>query len=135
LLDSGSALADLRLQRDDIVYVPSAAERYVSLLGQVQHPGALQLDDSSTVAKLISLAGGLTEAAGRNAQIQIISPSTGKTRVVTFRQALQPGALDLTLHSGDVIFVPQSGFNRLAYTIDKLSPLVTMFTASALITH
>ncbi len=135
LLDSGNALADLRLQRDDIVYVPAASERYVSLLGQVQHPGALQLEDSTTVAKLISLAGGLTDAAGGNARIQIISPTTGKTRVVTFKQVLQPGALDLTLHSGDVIFVPRSGFNNLAYAIEKLSPLVTMFTASALITR
>jgi polysaccharide export outer membrane protein len=135
LLDSGSSLADLRLQRDDIVYVPSAAERYVSMLGEVAHPGALQLDDSTTLIKLISLAGGLNPAAGRNAQIQIVSPSTGKTRIISWKQIMQPGALDLTLHSGDIVFVPQSGFNRVAYTLDKLSPLVTMFTASAVLTH
>jgi len=133
LLDSGSALADMRLKRDDIVYVPSGSERYISVLGQVQHPGALQLDDNMTLAKLLSLSGGLTAEAGRNAQIQIVQPSTGKTRTVSFKQILQPGPMDLTLHSGDIVYVPKSGFNNVAYVFDKLSPLVSMFTASALI--
>lgn len=135
MLDSGNTMADLRLKRDDIVYVPSGAERYVSMLGQVMHPGALQLDDSMTLAKLLSLVGGLTPEAGGNPQIQVISPSTGKTRVIAFQQILSPGKMDLTLHSGDVIFVPKSGFNKAAYVIEKISPLVTMFTAAALFQH
>ncbi len=135
LLDSGSPLAAIRLERDDIIYVPSAAERYVSVLGQVQHPGAIQLDDQTTVAKLIGLAGGFTPDAGRYPQIQVISTTTGKTRTISFKEVLAAHTLDLTLHSGDVIYVPQSGFNRIAYTLDKLSPLVTMFTAGAFLTH
>jgi polysaccharide export outer membrane protein len=132
-LDSGSALADLRLKRDDIVYIPSSAERYISVLGQVQHPGALQMDDNMTLAKLVSLAGGFTAEAGKYPQIQVVQPSTGKTRTISFKQILQPGPLDLTLHSGDIVYVPKSGFNNVAYIFDKLSPLVSMFTASALI--
>jgi polysaccharide export outer membrane protein len=135
LLDSGDSLADLRLKRDDIVYVPSAAERYVSVLGQVQHPGALQLEDSTTLPKLLGLSGGLTKEAGNNPQIQIIQPQTGKTRIIPFKDVLQPGSLDLTLHSGDIIFVPESGFNKFGYVVEKLSPLVSMFTASAIITQ
>jgi polysaccharide biosynthesis/export protein len=133
LLDSGSALADMRLKRDDIVYVPSSAERYISVLGQVQHPGALQLDDSMTLAKLLSLSGGLTPEAGKNPQIEIVQMSTGKKRTVTLKEILQPSPMDLTLHSGDIVYVPKSGFNNVAYVFDKLSPLVSMFTASALI--
>jgi len=133
LLDSGSALADMRLKRDDIVYVPSSAERYISVLGQVQHPGALQLDDSMTLAKLLSLSGGLTPEAGKNPQIEIVQTSTGKRRTVTLKEILQPSPMDLTLHSGDIVYVPKSGFNNVAYVFDKLSPLVSMFTASALL--
>lgn len=134
MLDSGNPLADMRLKRDDIVYVPSPAERYVSVLGQVAHPGALQLESSSTLSKLIALSGGLTPEAGRYPDIQVISPSTGKTRVISFKQVLAPTPLDLTLQSGDLIFVPESGFNRAGYVLEKLSPLVTMFTAAALFT-
>jgi polysaccharide export outer membrane protein len=135
LLDSGSALADLRLKRDDIVYVPSSAERYISVLGQVQHPGALQLDDNMTLAKLLSLSGGFTPEAGKNPQIMIVQQATGQKRTISFNQILKPGPMDLTLHSGDIVYVPKSGFNNVAYVFDKLSPLVSMFTASALIGH
>ncbi len=135
LLDSGSPLADMRLRRDDIVYVPSSTERYVSVLGEVAHPGALQLESSSTLAKLIALSGGLTDRAGRYPDIRIIQPSTGKTRVISFKQVLQPGALDLTLQSGDIIYVPESGLNRFGYALEKISPLVTLFTAAAFFTQ
>ena len=131
LIDSGSALADLRLKRGDIVYVPSAAERYVSVLGQVSHPGALQLDNNTTLPKLLAQAGGVTQLAGRNPSVQIISSSTGTSRVIPFKSLLQPGPLDVTLRSGDIIFVTESGFNQMAYVIEKLSPLVTMFTTAA----
>ena len=42
LIDSGSPLADLRLRRDDVIYVPDPRERFVSVLGEVNHPGAVR---------------------------------------------------------------------------------------------
>ena len=131
LLDAGSGMADMRLRRDDIVYVPATSDRYVSVLGQVQHPGALQLESSSTVQKLLAEAGGLTDAAGANAAIQIISPASGTTRVIRMKTLLEPAAMDLALKSGDMIFVPKSGFNKATYVLEKLSPLVSIFTAFA----
>ena len=131
LLTSGSPLADLRLRRDDVVYVPSILDRTISVLGQVQHPGALQLESTSTLTKLLAQAGGLTEQAGQYPKISIISPASGTTRVVSFKSLLQPGPLDLTLKPGDVIFVPESRFSRVSYVIDKTSPLVSIFTAFA----
>jgi polysaccharide export outer membrane protein len=132
LIDSGSALADLRLRRGDVVYVPSAAERYVSVLGQVTHPGALQLDKNTTLQKLLAEAGGLTLLAGKNPTIEVISSTTGKSRGIPFKTLLQPGTLDLTLNSGDVVFVTESGFNQAAYAFEKISPLINLFTTAAL---
>jgi polysaccharide biosynthesis/export protein len=133
LVDSGNALADLRLKRGDIVFVPSPAERYVSVLGQVNHPGALQLDNSTTLQKLLAEAGGVTLLAGQNPNIEIVSPSTGKTRVIPFNKLLQPGSLDLSLASGDIVFVSESGFNKFTYALERLSPLVSIFTTAALL--
>jgi polysaccharide export outer membrane protein len=135
LLDSGSPLADLRLRRDDVIYVPSPSESYVSVLGQVQHPGAMLLDSSTTLPKLLADAGGLTDLAGHSPDIQIIQPSTGTTRVISFKALLQPNKIDLTLKSGDVVYIPESGFNRSTYVLQRLSPLVTMFTAAAFFAH
>ena len=135
LINSGSALADLRLKRGDIVYVPSASERYVSVLGQVNHPGAMQLDNNTTLQKLLAEAGGLAVLAGQNPNIQIISTATGKSRSIPFNKLLQPNAPDLTLQSGDIVFVTESGFNKFSYVLEKLSPLVNLFTTAALITR
>ncbi len=135
LLDSGSPLADLRLRRDDVVYVPSPAERYVSIMGQVAHPGAFQLENSSTLQKLLAEAGGLTQQAGKSPEIRIIQVSSGTTKVIPFSKLLSPAPLDLALKSGDVIYIPESGFNRFTYGLERLSPLVTMFTAAAFFSH
>jgi polysaccharide export outer membrane protein len=133
LLDQGSTLADLRLKRGDVVYVPAASERYVSVLGQVTHPGALLLDRNTTLTKLLAEAGGITQLAGRNPNIHIVSKADGKSRVIPFKALLEPGPLDLTLKSGDVIYVTESGFNSASYVLEKLSPLISIFTTGALL--
>lgn len=135
MLDHGSSLATFRLRRDDVVYVPAPRERYVSVLGQVQHPGALPLDDETSLAKLLAQAGGLTLQAGKSPNIQVIQPTTGKTRVVPFRTLLLPGSPDITLHSGDVLYVPESGFNQASYIFQQISPLLSVFTAAVLFQH
>ena len=39
LLRSGSAMADIRLRRNDIVFIPSQADQFVTVLGEVEDPG------------------------------------------------------------------------------------------------
>ncbi len=135
MLAQGNSSVALRLKRDDVVYVPAPQERFVSVLGQVQHPGALRLDDDTTLAKLLAEAGGLTVQAGKSPNLQIVQPSTGQTRIVPFRALLRSDLLDLTLKSGDVLYVPESGFNQASYIFQQISPLLSVFTAAVLFQH
>jgi polysaccharide export outer membrane protein len=123
------------LRRGDTVYVPSAKDQYISMMGAVSHPGTMALHSDSTLSQLFADAGGVTEKAGKNPQINIITPSTHQTQVVTYAEVLGTKASEIRLHSGDVIYVSESGFNRAAYTIEKISPLMTMFTIAALFAH
>ena len=136
LIEENNNLADYRLKRDDIVYVPGLS-KYVSVFGQVLHPGTLQLNSQSTLPQFLAEAGGPTEKAGRSPMIEIIrrgsDQSPGKVQVISYKDIMRPKPLDLTLHSGDIIFVPESGFNSAAYTIEKLAPLVNLFTIGALL--
>jgi polysaccharide export outer membrane protein len=125
LVDKGDPMANMRLKRNDIVFVPSAKDVYVSVLGEVGHPGTIQLNSSSTLAGLLTEAGGPLDKAGRNPKIQIVSRATGKSRIIAFNDILSTKELDLTLHSGDVIFVPQSGFDHFGYVLQQLGPLIT----------
>jgi len=126
LIDSGNSLADLRLRRDDVVYVPNGGERFVSVLGQVQHPGAVPLAANSTLASVLASAGGFTEHAGNKPHIQIVDPTSGSSRTISFNDLLNPSkSLEVRPKPGEIIFVPESGFYRATYIVERLSPMIT----------
>ena len=132
LIDSGSPLADLRLRRDDVIYVPDPRERFVSVLGEVNHPGAVALLSNSTLPKVLADAGGVTEKAGGHPKIVIVDPSTGTKRTIEFKDLMNPAkTLEITLKPGDIIFVPQSGFYRFTWYVSSLSPFAELATLAA----
>jgi polysaccharide biosynthesis/export protein len=133
LLQSGNSMADLRLRRNDIVFVPAQQEVFVSVLGKVTHSGAVPLTPESTLASVLAQAGGLAEGAAGN--IQVIQPSTGKTVTVSFKSLLTlKGTDEVRLHSGDVVYVPESGFYKSTYVIQRLSSVASI-GAIATIAH
>jgi polysaccharide export outer membrane protein len=134
LLDQGSPLANMRLKRDDIVYVAGKTS-FISVFGQVLHPGNQHLGSTTTLADLLAEAGGPTEKAGKNPAIEIIhrnATGAAARQTILFKDLLKKPVQDVTLHSGDIVYLPQSGFNNVSYTFQQLSPLVNLFTVSAL---
>ncbi len=133
LIESGNTLADLRLRRDDVIYVPNLTEHFVSVLGEVNRPGAIPLTSTSTLASVLAGAGGFSAKVGNMPHIQIVDPSTGISRMVSFKDVLNPTkTLEITLKPGDIIFVPQSGFYRATYFLERLNPLTTVATMAML---
>jgi len=43
------------------------------------------------------------------------------------------GQQEYAIHPGDVIFVPVSGFNKVASVVQKISPVATMVSLAALV--
>jgi polysaccharide biosynthesis/export protein len=136
LFSSGTSAVDVTLRRGDIVYVPDDQEEQVSVLGQVRKPGAVTLTPETRLVDVLALAGGLTDDAA-SSNIRIVRPSTGQTHEVAFRDLVKPGgskdAGDTTLENGDVIYVPQSGFSRVAYVFQKLSSMGSLLMFSAIV--
>jgi len=129
---SGGAFADLRLRRNDIVLIPVENE-LISVLGAVKTPGAVSFNPESTLQVILAQVGGLAEQAGSNPLIQIINPTTGTSAQVRFNQLLDPHhGNDISLHAGDVIFVPSSEFAKFAYVVDKMNPILTVIAFSTL---
>jgi polysaccharide export outer membrane protein len=133
LIRSGNALADIRLRRNDIVFVPSQADLFVSVLGEVGHPGAVALTPESTLPSVLAQAGGLGEGAGSSPNIQIIQKSTNQTRIVPWKQLMTPsGISEVNLQPGDVIFVPKTGFYKATYFLQRLTPITSLMTIGAM---
>lgn len=128
LLATGSPLANVRLRRNDLVFVPAISDKTISVMGQVQHPGEIVLKRTSTLASVLSDAGGLADAAGNNPEIQIVHRSkAGQTQYVRFKALLKPeGGLEISLNPGDVIYIPKSGLAKVGFVMQQLGPLGTI---------
>ena len=136
LIESGNTLADLRLRRDDVIYVPNGAERFISVLGEVQHPGAVPLTNNSTLASVLAEAGGFTGKAGNKPHIQIVDPDKGTSRVISLNDVLNPAtSLEITLKPGEIIFVPLSGFYRATYFLERINPMTSVATMAMVVAY
>jgi len=134
LLQSGSAMADIRLRRNDIIFVPLQQEEFISVLGQVQHPGAVPLTPGLTLRLAIAQSGGFADTAGSSPNIQVVSSVTNKTTIVPFKELAKPnGDLEVTLHPGDMVIVPKSGFEKVSYVFTKITSFATLVTIGALL--
>jgi polysaccharide biosynthesis/export protein len=132
LLRSGSAMADMRLRRNDIIFVPSQSDRFVSVLGQVKNPGSVPLTSDSNLPSLIAQAGGLTDGAGNNPHIMILSKANGTTRVVNWKDINTPkGLTEVALQPGDIVSIPKTGFYKSTYVLERLSPMTSLATLLA----
>ena len=132
LLRSGSAMADIRLRRNDIVFIPSQADQFVTVLGEVKNPGAIPLTPESTLPSVLAQAGGLAEGAGSTPNVQIIQKSTATSRVIPWKQLMTPtGISEVKLQAGDVIVIPKSGFYKVTYFMQRVSPMTSLLTLGA----
>lgn len=130
--DSKKALNNLRLRRNDILYFPDSQESLISVLGEVTRPGPVRLTQSTTLISLLADAGGVTEKAG-NPTIQIVEPSTGRIQKITYKQLLTlQGGSDVTLHDGDIVFVPRSGLSKVGFFFQQISPITSIGTVFSL---
>jgi polysaccharide biosynthesis/export protein len=134
LLENADPRLQTRMRKNDVVYVPSPHERYVSVFGEVLHPGLVDLQNGSTLVQLLAESGGIiTDRAGQHPKIQIIHEFTGSIQTVDYADILQSKKLELKLEDGDIIYVPQSKFERVSVTFVKISPLLSIATLATLL--
>ncbi|MCC6739391.1 MAG: polysaccharide biosynthesis/export family protein [Planctomycetia bacterium] len=109
----GRGEADVPLQPDDLVVIPSAA-RVVYVLGAVKSPGWFEIpaDTQMTASMAISRAGSYTMFASTSS-IQILrrEPGGGAKKIAVNLDDIVGGKLDAdaVLQPGDVVWVPERG--------------------------
>jgi protein involved in polysaccharide export with SLBB domain len=103
LLLHGDTSHDLRLLAGDVIFIPPA-ERVVGVTGEVRRPALYELRGETSVADLVTLAGGLTmEADAALATLERIDPE--RQRVVQALDVRRQGA-QTAVRGGDVLTVP-----------------------------
>jgi polysaccharide biosynthesis/export protein len=133
LLRSGNAASNLRLRRNDIVFIPFQQDQFVSVLGQVLRPGPVPYTSDLSLRAALTAAGGLAEPAGSAPTIQVVQTSLGKTIKISWKELMRPGGGDeVTLHPGDMIFIPKSGMYSFTTNLSKILPIATLVTFAAM---
>src|SRR5579872_143261 len=113
LLHDGDTSQNVAVQDSSIVYIPSPVQITVEVLGSVDHPGDVQLNEGDRLSMAIAKAGNSPTANSDLNRIHITRTlPNGQVQNfdVNLYQKLEQGDLskDLVMEKGDVVFVPQS---------------------------
>jgi polysaccharide export outer membrane protein len=112
--DAAKAIAQLYLQGHYLnhpqvsVLVEEYATQSVSVLGQVNKPGAVTLTTPRSLLDVLSLSGGLTEIADRHITLKHRDKSESTT-VFLPNDATASLHADVTVYPGDTVLVPKAG--------------------------
>jgi len=92
------------------VYVKEYRGQRVTVSGEVKTPGVIQLTGPKTLVDVLSMAGGVTERAGSQVQINRRGPEGRQSYIIDLQAlARNPALVNMPVQSGDAIYVPQSG--------------------------
>src|SRR5579872_2398508 len=134
LLHDGDTSQNSLVQDGSIVYIPSPIQINVEVLGSVDHPGEIQLNEGDRLSMAIAKAG---NSQSSNADLNNIhvtrTAADGQVQNITIDlyKELEHGDLskDLVMQKGDVVYVPQTrqkasnnltGVASLLYTLRVL---------------
>jgi len=104
-----TALAEYMPSPEVSVTVLDVRSYRVSVLGEVQRPGVLQLKAPTTVLEALAMAGGFRDFASPSKIVIFRKDEAGQTRRLRFnynRAVGNAGEENLSLRSGDVVVVP-----------------------------
>ena len=112
--DAANAIAQLYREQHYLnhpqvsVVLEEYATQNVTVLGQVNKPGALTVTTARGVLDILAMAGGLTEVADRH--ITIERPGKGETTVVFLpNNAAASVQAETIVYPGDTVLVPKAG--------------------------
>lgn len=108
LLDMGDTTLNVELQGGDILYIPKF--RKVFVLGEVKRPGGITYDESLTLLKAVTLAGGLTPLGKKKVLVKRIVNGKEKQFKVNLNTIIKDSEKDIPLMAEDVIVVPRRIF-------------------------
>ena len=95
------------------VFVEEHFSQRVTLIGQFIKPGTYDYLSKMRLLDVMALGGGLSENAGRTAQIRRRSGDAGgsQTFIVDLEKIILEGdnTMNIEINAGDVIFVPEAG--------------------------
>ncbi len=124
LIDDADPALNLRLFGGEDIRIPEVGKIYV--VGNVRHPGAFPVHDTSgtSVLKLLALAEGLLPYTGKQAYVYRRDPNgTERSEIeVEIGKIVDRKAPDVPLQPNDILYIPDNKGKKLAANlVDRLA--------------
>jgi polysaccharide export outer membrane protein len=112
LMVSGNPDLNLPLAPNDVINVPVEVPLTVFVMGEVTHPGKVELHrtQNPSLLQAIAAAGGPTDRAGRTARITRNDGGKSKTLSANWKRIADGNGKDVPLQDGDTIYIKESVF-------------------------
>lgn len=128
----GDLSLNIRLRRNDVVYIPDTRDTTVYVLGEVNKPGVYPLIPKMSFLDALGQAGGPNSDANTD-EIRLIRPSQGLNQEVAFDRILAPDrSLNMALEDGDIVYVPRRGIASVGYFLRQVNPFVLLLSIQSL---
>jgi len=137
LLQKANIKLNIRLANNDIIYIPESMDAAVFLMGEVEKPGAYQIQSAGlTLLDAINLAGGPTEN-GNIKEIRLIREMQEQqgVKIVDLDGILAKGDFvqNYLLKDNDIIYIPRKGIATFNYYLRQFDPFMRTFLSGAVI--
>jgi polysaccharide export outer membrane protein len=112
LMVTGNPDLNLPLTPNDVINVPVEVPLTVYVMGEVTHPGKIELrrTQNPSLLQAIAAAGGPTDRAGRTARISRNDSGKSKTISANWKRIAEGSGKDVPLQDGDTIYIKESVF-------------------------
>jgi polysaccharide export outer membrane protein len=125
LMRGQDTLLNIRLKRNDVLYVPDPSDQLVYVMGQVTKPGAYPLTPDMSFLEAIASAGGPTDAAAPG-EIVLARPDQHIQQVVDLNDYVKgKDVRNYALNRGDIIYVPKSGVAKVGWVLQQFNPITS----------
>ncbi|MEM1248635.1 MAG: SLBB domain-containing protein [Acidobacteriota bacterium] len=122
---------NIRLKRNDIVYLPDAQDQLVLVLGEVNSPGAIHLTPDMSLLDALAHAGGATED-GALGRMVFARPGADRKMVVSLDQLMDASTgRNVALVEGDILYVPSKKMAKVGYVLENLTSGLAIFLVTA----
>jgi polysaccharide export outer membrane protein len=137
LLQKANIKLNIRLANNDIIYIPESMDAAIFMMGEVQNPGAYQIQTAGlTLMDAINLAGGPTEN-GNTKEIRLIREMKEEkgVKIIDLENILAKGdfAQNYLLRDDDIIYIPRKGIATFNYYLRQIDPFIRTFLSGAVI--
>ena len=131
LISQGDLNQNIYLKPGDYIYLPSVTSQEIFVLGAVRAPRAVGYSAGMGLVAAIANAGGLAKNAYAQ-RVVIVRGSLAKPTVATvnFNQVATGKQTDVRLATGDIVWVPNSPWERVERYVDAIIGTATRTIAA-----